>query len=261
MSASLDTRNLLHRNGSLSESSEEQGMDEDSAASILASVREQEDQFARLTKEIEQERRTVANQLNPEHYGSENDMEYTESMNSDGYYDAPPQDYETFSRSENFSDPHEETEILIDENGVAKTVTKRVVTKTVTERRVRHVEDRGSLPRNNHNGSTPRHPSDRTDPDSYDSIKRTHPGKMHNPQYDDESAQLIGNRSSASSSAASDERGARVGGKPSGYEYPPRKNFGSNDEVRKLAPEKFQPEEYGLENDRRSTDDENDDYR
>nr|XP_009860529.1 catenin delta-1 isoform X2 [Ciona intestinalis] len=176
-------------------------------------------------------------------------------MNSDGYYDGQPSEYETFSRSENFSDPMEETEVLIGDDGVAKTVTKRVVTKTVTERRVRHVEEQGSLPRNNHNGSGPRHMSERSIPDNYDSMNRNHPGKLHSPHYGDETSNLL--RSSASSSSASDDRG----GKPSGYEYPSKQSFGSNDEVRKLAPEKFQPEEYGLEDDRRSTDDENDEYR
>jgi len=60
----------MQRDESLSENSEE--IDEDSHASILASVREQEHQFAQLTKEIEKERQTVARQLNHDSYG--NDM-------------------------------------------------------------------------------------------------------------------------------------------------------------------------------------------
>lgn len=45
-----------------------QGYDEDeTSASILASVREQEEQFAKLTKEIEAERNTVTKQLQRSH--------------------------------------------------------------------------------------------------------------------------------------------------------------------------------------------------
>lgn len=54
------TETLLHHDDhSLSSSN-----DEDSTDSIMATVREQEEQFALLTKEIENERKTVAEQLN-----------------------------------------------------------------------------------------------------------------------------------------------------------------------------------------------------
>ncbi|CAK8672686.1 catenin delta-1-like isoform X2 [Clavelina lepadiformis] len=253
--AAVDRRNLLHRDGSISSHSDEMPMEEDSAASILQSVREQEQQFAQLTKEIENERRTVADQLNN---GKYNDMEYqeTQSMDSDGYYDPPQGEYvtETYSRREDYSDPREETEVLIDEDGVSKTVTKRIVTKTVTERRVRQVDEEGSLPRNHSDKVLPRHGSERINSDhgsNYDSMRRNN----HNGPYDETRGLL--RRSSGSSS------GSDGGRRPSGYSYSsPRDNFGSTDEVRKQAqPEKFQPEEYGLEDDRRSDyDDDNDQY-
>jgi len=45
-------------------------------------------------------------------------------MNSDGYYDRQE---EFLSRREDYSEPHEETEVLIDDEGVAKTVTVSVL--------------------------------------------------------------------------------------------------------------------------------------
>jgi len=62
--ATIESRNLIHHDGSLSSDSEDMDIDGESAASIMESVREQEQQFAILTKEIENERRTVAKQLN-----------------------------------------------------------------------------------------------------------------------------------------------------------------------------------------------------
>ena len=46
-------------------------------------------------------------------------------MEAGSYYNSPQGDYitETVSRREDYSDPREETEVLIDENGVSKTVT------------------------------------------------------------------------------------------------------------------------------------------
>ena len=62
--ASIESRNLIHHDSSLSSDNEDLDVDGESAASIMESVREQEQQFAILTKEIENERRTVAKQLN-----------------------------------------------------------------------------------------------------------------------------------------------------------------------------------------------------
>ena len=68
--ASVERQNLIHRPASVSSNSDEIEID-DSAADIMASVREQEQQFALLTQEIENERRTVAQQLN---HDQNNDM-------------------------------------------------------------------------------------------------------------------------------------------------------------------------------------------
>nr|CAB3234375.1 catenin delta-1 [Phallusia mammillata] len=246
MATTVESRHLIQSEGSVSDNSEDLGMDEDSHASILASVREQEHQFAQLTKEIEKERKTVAQQLNHDQYG--NDGEYADSMNSDSYYE--PQQQEYVSRTEDYSSPQEETEVLIDENGVAKTVTKRTVTKTVTEQRVRHIEEHhGSLPRNGSNG--PRLGSDRDN--HYGSTKRNqHPTN----QYNSETQPIMGHRSSASSSGS--EPPMR---KPSDSHQRPTHDQYGYAEVRRQTPEKFQPEDYGLEDDRHSDyDDDNDQY-
>ena len=56
------TGNYLHQSSVTLSSSD--GMDEEeSAESLLASVKEQEQQFALLSKEIEEERKSVAKQL------------------------------------------------------------------------------------------------------------------------------------------------------------------------------------------------------
>ena len=62
--AAVERQNLIHHDSSLSSDREDMDIDGESAASIMESVREQEQQFAILTKEIENERRTVAKQLN-----------------------------------------------------------------------------------------------------------------------------------------------------------------------------------------------------
>ena len=62
--AAVERQNLIHHDSSLSSDREDMEIDGESAASIMESVREQEQQFAILTKEIENERRTVAKQLN-----------------------------------------------------------------------------------------------------------------------------------------------------------------------------------------------------
>ena len=69
--ATTESFNLIHHDGSLSSINDENLIDEDSTDSIMATVRAQEQQFALLTKEIENERKNVAQQLNHDHI---NDM-------------------------------------------------------------------------------------------------------------------------------------------------------------------------------------------
>ena len=58
----IEPRNYNHQNDISLSSGDD--VDDESAESLLASVREQEQQFALLTKEIEEERKTVVKQLN-----------------------------------------------------------------------------------------------------------------------------------------------------------------------------------------------------
>jgi len=59
--AAIETHNYPHQSSVTLSSSDE--IDDESAESLLASVREQEQQFALLSKEIEEERRSVEKQL------------------------------------------------------------------------------------------------------------------------------------------------------------------------------------------------------
>ena len=50
---------------------------------------------------------------------------YSEQMDANSYYNPPHSDIvtETVSRREDYGDPREETEVIVDDNGVSKTVT------------------------------------------------------------------------------------------------------------------------------------------
>ena len=54
-------------------------------------------------------------------------------MEANSYYNSPHSDVvtETVSRREDYGDPREETEVLIDDNGVSKTVTVRKLALSV----------------------------------------------------------------------------------------------------------------------------------
>jgi hypothetical protein len=213
MASAVDSRHLIQNEDSRSEDSDEGPMDEDSAASILQSVREQEHQFAKLTREIEEEKRAVARQLNQDNYNSQDEL----------YYNNHPEAY--ISHHEEYNDPHEETEVLIGDDGVKRTVTKRTVTKTVTEQRIRHIEQPNGYhdyPHNNINNS-----NINTEEPTYATVQKTRPRSSQLSSAGDEHTALLDNRSS------------------SGSEHYPQ-------EVRKQTPAKFQPEDYGLDDDRGS---------
>jgi len=184
-----------------------------SSSNLLESVHEQELQFSKLAKEIEEEKRLVKQQL---------DMDQRSySGGSDGYH---PDVYVT--HTEEYGDPEEETSVLIDEDGNEKTVKTRTVTKTVTEKRVHHQH----IPNHMSPNGGGDHPSNgMTDRDSL--LRRN-------------------SSSTASGSSYADNRTPvpEVSYDATDGSMPPSvRDFPREEVVR--TPEKFHAEEYGLEED------------
>lgn len=158
---------------------------------------------------------------------------------------------EHVSREEDFQDPLITSETVVGEDGVARTITKKTVTKTVTTHTTRKIEgyDTESLPRNHDGRIDGSYHSDVSSSLGRNRVTRESPH--------DETARLL--KQPSTSSSNSDLHGGSQEG-PVGYTRPYQNNY-EQPEVRRLTPEKFQPEEYGLEDDRRSEyDDDNDGY-
>lgn len=234
MATSFEARYV--QQGSLTDSDQGSIDEEDSAGSssnLLESVQEQELQFSKLTREIEEEKRAVKRQLNMENYSGDQHS----YSGSDSYHH--PDVYIT--RSEEYGAPEEETSILIDDQGNQKTVKTRTVTKTVTEQRYHHVDN----PDSNH--MSPR--SDLSEP-QYATIDRN-PNKLPN----EGDGLLQGDSSSNQSDRLSYGEGD--------HRHPDSSVLSNSryEDVRRATPEKFQPEGYGLEEDGRSdSGDETDQY-
>ncbi|XP_077967690.1 splicing regulator ARVCF-like isoform X2 [Styela clava] len=175
------------------------------------------------------------------------------SMNADAYYSPNGDSYvsERTQTREAYQDPLITTETVVGDDGVERTITKKTVTKTVTTHTTRQIEDyeHGSLPR-----------SDLSRPqDSYRSQQSpTYSDRNHRSPTNEES-RLLKEPSSESSSNSDLRPGSHDA--PVGYTRHMENNYDQRDEPRQLTPEKFQPEEYGLEDERRSDyEDDNDGY-